>query len=35
MDYGFKIDGILGMDFLLESGAIINLKDLNIEFGSQ
>lgn len=32
MDYGFKIHGILGMDFLIESGAIINLKKMQIQF---
>lgn len=26
MDYGFEIDAILGMDFLLSSKAVINLK---------
>jgi hypothetical protein len=30
MDYGFKINGILGMDILLEIGAIINLQDLKL-----
>ncbi len=32
MDYGFDIQGILGMDFLITAGALINLKDLKIEF---
>ena len=32
MDYGFEIQGILGMDFLLRAGAIINLRDLSLEF---
>jgi len=32
MDYGFEINGILGMDFLLQAGAIINLRDMKIEF---
>lgn len=32
MDYGFEINGILGMDFLTESGAIINLQKMNIRF---
>lgn len=32
MDYGFEINGILGMDFLTQSGAMINLKELNITF---
>ena len=33
MDYGFEINGIVGMDFLTGVGAIINLKDLRIDFG--
>ena len=32
MDYGFDINGILGMDFLRQAGAIINLRDLTIDF---
>lgn len=32
MDYGFEINGILGMDFLLKAGAIINLQEMKIEF---
>jgi hypothetical protein len=32
MDYGFKIDGILGMDFLRQAGSIINLAELSIDF---
>jgi len=32
MDYGFEINGILGMDFLTQAGAIINLRELQIEF---
>jgi predicted aspartyl protease len=32
MDYGFEINGILGMDFLTRTGAIINLHRLQIEF---
>ncbi len=32
MDYGFKINGILGMDFLVASGSIINLKRMKLEF---
>lgn len=32
MDYGFEIDGILGMDFLTRVGAVINLRALNISF---
>jgi predicted aspartyl protease len=30
MDYGFEINGILGMDFLLSTGAIIDLAKLQI-----
>lgn len=32
MDYGFAINGILGMDFLVSAGAIINLREMTIEF---
>lgn len=32
MDYGFEINGILGMDFLMASGAIINLREMRIDF---
>ena len=32
MDYGFGIEGILGMDYLVPSGAIINLDSLQLEF---
>lgn len=32
MDYGFDIQGILGMDFLTSAGAKINLEKLEIEF---
>lgn len=32
MDYGFDIQGILGMDFLTTAGAKINLEELEIEF---
>jgi len=32
MDYGFDIQGILGMDFLIAAGAQINLKEMKIEF---
>ncbi len=32
MDYGFEINGILGMDFLRRTGAIINLRELRIDF---
>ena len=30
MDYGFAIDGILGTDFLLQVGAVIDLSRLEI-----
>ena len=32
MDYGFPINGILGMDFLVPSGAIIDLAEMMIRF---
>jgi predicted aspartyl protease len=32
MDYGFDINGILGMDALTQAGAMINLRDLRIDF---
>lgn len=35
MDYGFEIQGILGMDFLLKAGAIINLHDLSLGFSKE
>ncbi len=35
MEYGFEIQGILGMDFLLQAGATINLRDLSLEFPSE
>ncbi|MCW5851142.1 MAG: hypothetical protein KIT87_13790 [Anaerolineae bacterium] len=30
MDYGFEIDGIVGMDFLMQVGAVIDLSRLEI-----
>jgi len=30
MDYGFAIDGIVGMDFLLQVGAIIDLAQIEL-----
>jgi len=30
MDYGFDIDGIIGMDFLLEVKAVIDLAKLEV-----
>lgn len=35
MDYGFEINGILGMDALTLAGAILNLRDLTLEFAAQ
>ncbi len=34
MDYGFEINGILGMDFLTEAKAIINLHTMSLTFDS-
>lgn len=34
MDYGLDVQGILGMDFLVAAGALIDLKQLRIEFPS-
>jgi hypothetical protein len=34
MDYGFEINGILGMDFLICAGAIINIKSMDLQFVS-
>ena len=30
MDYGFDVDGIIGMDFLIQVGAVIDLARLEI-----
>jgi hypothetical protein len=30
MDYGFRIQGILGLDFLIQAGIVIDLKELEI-----
>ncbi len=35
MDYGFEINGILGMDFFKSSGAIIDLKKMEIQFNQR
>lgn len=35
MEYGFEINGILGMDFLTMAGAMINLRDFRIEFANE
>ena len=32
MDYGFDLDGILGLDFLLQTRATINLDGLALKF---
>jgi len=32
MDYGFEINGILGMDFLTQTGAVIDVHRLQIRF---
>lgn len=32
MDYARDINGILGMDFLLRAGAMINLRKMTLEF---
>jgi len=32
MDYGFEINGILGMDFLIRAKAIINLAEMRVDF---
>ncbi len=34
MDYGFEINGILGMDFLTAASSIINLHHLQLEFAA-
>ena len=32
MDYGFPADGILGLDYLLKAGALIDLRRLELRF---
>ncbi|HPR54005.1 MAG TPA: retropepsin-like aspartic protease [Deltaproteobacteria bacterium] len=32
MDYGFEVNGILGMDYLISSGAVINLRAMELAF---
>ena len=34
MDYGFEMHGILGMDFLIQAGAIINMHEMTITFAN-
>lgn len=34
MDYGFEINGILGMDFLKKVGAVINLDEMKVIKGN-
>ena len=34
MDYGFKINGILGMDFLKHVGAVIDLENMSLNKGN-
>jgi predicted aspartyl protease len=31
LDYGIEIDGIIGLDFLLSTGAVMNFKTMTIE----
>ena len=35
MDYAREINGILGMNFLLKTGAVIDLRQLTLEFEAQ
>lgn len=35
VDYGFAINGILGMDVLRRAGAVLDLHDLTIEFAER
>ncbi|OAA87800.1 retropepsin-like aspartic protease [Clostridium ljungdahlii] len=35
MDYGFEINGILGMDFMKKVGAIINLDGMKVTKGNR
>lgn len=34
MDYGFEINGILGMDFMKAVGAVINLDEMEVDRGN-
>lgn len=35
MDYGFEINGILGMDFMKKVGAVINLDEMKVTKGNR
>lgn len=35
MDYHFPINGILGMDFLIQAGAVVDLADMRLVFKTQ
>jgi hypothetical protein len=32
MNYGFSINGILGMDYLTRTGVVLNLRRLELNF---
>jgi hypothetical protein len=32
LDYGFQMNGILGLDVVLQMGAVLDLKNLSVEF---
>jgi hypothetical protein len=32
MDYGFDFGGILGMDFLISAGAVLDSRNLTLDF---
>lgn len=34
MDYGFEIEGIIGMDFLIQGGVIIDIAQLEVKKGT-
>ncbi|MCU0753892.1 MAG: retropepsin-like domain-containing protein [Xanthomonadales bacterium] len=35
LDYGFRMDGILGLDVLMRMGAVLDLGNLRLEFAPQ
>ena len=35
MDYGFEINGILGMNFLRPAGVVLNLRKMSLSFDRQ